>query len=256
MRYVKTMVVLAVAVIIGSSLPALAQGDNNLDVPFALPATFQGLTACADCPGIRVTVTLNADGTYNLEREYLERPARSNETGKWSYDKVKTQLTLQPTGTGLPEFFAISINPTLQALDAQGKPIPSSANFTYAPWLTYADAPLPLEATPWRLVELDGKAVPADDPQAFATLQFDAVNKRVTGSGGCNRISAQYEVAGDKLHIGPLAATRMMCPQPTMGTETGFFTALGSVTSYKIDGNTLSLFSADGTVLAQLQEEK
>jgi len=256
MRYVKAIVVLAVAGIIAVSTPALAQGEQNLDVPFALPATFQGLTACADCPGIRVTVTLNADGTYNLEREYLERPARSNETGKWSYDKVKTLLTLQPTGTSGPEFFAISINPTLQALDAQGKPIPSSANFTYAPWLTYADAPLPLESTPWRLVELNGKAVPTDDPKAWATLQFDAVNQRVTGSGGCNRISAQYEVTGDKLHFDPVAATRMMCPQPVMDTETAFLTALGSVTSYKIDGNTLSLFGTNGSVLAQLQGEK
>ncbi len=255
MRYTRMIVVLAAASVIGCFTPVRAQ-EQSLDVPFALPATFQGLTACADCPGIRVTITLNSDGSYNLEREYLERPARSNEAGKWSFDKVKSLLTLQSTSDGGPEFFAISVNPTLQALDAQGKPIPSSANFTYAPWLTFADAPLPLESTPWRLVELSGKAVAADDPKAAASLQFDAVSKRFSGSGGCNRISGSYEVSGDKLHLGPIAATRMMCPQPVMDVETAFLAALGSVTSYKIDGNTLSLFGASGSVLAQLQQVK
>jgi copper homeostasis protein (lipoprotein) len=221
----------------------------DLDVPFPLPATFQGTTACADCPGIRTTITLNADGTYLLEREYLERPATSHENGHWGYDKSRSLLTLYPPGNSTPQFFAINVNPSLQAADAQGKAIASSANFAYAPWLTFADAPLPLESTSWRLSSLAGQPLSSADATHAPTLMFDAAEKRVSGSGGCNRITGSYNVNGDKLDFGPIASTKMACPQPIMDTESAFLRQLSAVNSYKIDGGSLTLYSADGTPL-------
>ncbi len=231
-----------------SQAPAQSQAPSQ-SVPFTLPATFQGTTACADCPGIRVTITLNTDGTYLLEREYLQRPATSHESGRWEYDSSKSLLTLYPPNGASPQFFAVNINPSLQGADAQGKPIPSSANFAYAPWLTFADAPLPLEATSWRLSSLAGKQVAASDAGHAPTITFDASQKRASGSGGCNRFTGSYEVSGNKLHFGPMAMTQMACPQAIMNTESSFQHELSSVDNYKIDNGSLTLYSADGSPL-------
>src|SRR5690606_28974792 len=37
------------------------------------PGTYQGTLLCADCPGIRYTLTLNDDDTYLLKTRYLEK---------------------------------------------------------------------------------------------------------------------------------------------------------------------------------------
>ncbi len=42
--------------------------------PIEIPTgTFYGTLPCADCPGIRYELTLNDDGTYVEQTEYLEK---------------------------------------------------------------------------------------------------------------------------------------------------------------------------------------
>ena len=50
----------------------------------------------------------------------------------------------------------------------------------------------------------------------------------VSGTGGCNRFNASYEVKGERISIGPAAATRKFCQQPEgiMDQEQQFFAAL------------------------------
>jgi copper homeostasis protein (lipoprotein) len=244
------------AVFIGLSMPGRAEQEKDL-APFALPATFQGVTPCADCPGVRLTITLSADGTYKLERIYLERTAKNDETGTWEYDEDTSLLTLRPNGSKTnPELFAVNLKPTLQMLDAQGKAIQSGANHTLSEMAATApNEPLRLESGEWRLVDLQGKPINSQDLPQGATLKFDAAQKRVSGSGGCNRLMGPYQVTGAKLHFGPIAATMMAC-QHGMDTEAAFFHALEGVASYKIDGDTLSLLGPSGATLAKLRIEK
>lgn len=95
------------------------------------PATFSGLIPCADCPGIRQSVTLNEDSTFSLTRIYLE--ARDGEdvmyqsSGTWHVDAEKKQLVL--TGEGRPELFAIT-DSNITMLDIDGNPIQSGLNYT------------------------------------------------------------------------------------------------------------------------------
>ena len=77
---------------------------------------------------------------------------------------------------------------------------------------------------------------------------------KVTGSGGCNRFSGSYAVDGDKISIGPLAATKMFCLDPPMSNEALLFGALARATRFARDGIELTLSDDDGTPLAQLAQ--
>ena len=71
----------------------------------------------------------------------------------------------------------------------------------------------PIESQTWRLVSVGTQPAQRDgDPRRDAQLQFDGL--RVSGSGGCNRVSGPYQRTGHSLKIGPLSATRMACIEP------------------------------------------
>lgn len=58
---------------------------------------------------------------------------------------------------------------------------------------------------------------------------------RVSGTGGCNRYTGQFELTGERLTIGPVAGTMMACPEAIMNQEQRFFEALGRVDGFDID---------------------
>lgn len=112
----------------------------------------------------------------------------------------------------------------------------------------------PIESRPWRLASIDAQPViPSSDPRQVAQITFDGSNQRVSGSGGCNRITGSYQRTGDQLKIGPLAATRMACIDASRGQlEARFLAALQATTSYSVSGNELILLDARGQTLAKL----
>lgn len=113
----------------------------------------------------------------------------------------------------------------------------------------------PIEGPVWRLVDLGGEPVPADtDPLRGPQLQFDRGSGRVSGSGGCNRLAGSYQRSGGTLRMGQLAATKMACTDPARsGTESRFFDALQTTTSYRLPGpGRMALLDANGRTLATL----
>ena len=76
----------------------------------------------------------------------------------------------------------------------------------------------PIEARTWRLASIDSQPViPSDDPRQAAQIVFDGGSRRVSGSGGCNRITGSYQRTGADLKIGPVASTRMACIDASRG---------------------------------------
>jgi heat shock protein HslJ len=108
---------------------------------------------------------------------------------------------------------------------------------------------LPLAGTSWRLVELEGKPVPATEGLRTPTLQLDSASRRATGTSGINRYTAGYEVSGSAMKFATGASTRMAGPAAAMAVEDTYLKALGSVSSWSVVGNQLELKSADRTVL-------
>jgi heat shock protein HslJ len=107
-----------------------------------------------------------------------------------------------------------------------------------------------IENTPWRLVALQGMPVEAADPQRAPHITLE--NKRVAGSGGCNRLAGSYVLDGERLAFGPLIGTKMACPQG-MEQERAFLDALPGVKRWRIDGQRLDLLDEGGAALARFE---
>lgn len=103
----------------------------------SLQGTYEGTTPCADCPGIKTTLTLNENNsgyptTYSLKMDYLDRDTVATETGKWTQSiwKEKTLITLVPSGSAQVTYYTV-LNPNeIRQLDGERNPIPESLPFT------------------------------------------------------------------------------------------------------------------------------
>jgi heat shock protein HslJ len=105
--------------------------------------------------------------------------------------------------------------------------------------------------TYWKLTELDGELVVTAENQREMKLTLRGENK-VTGFGGCNSFFGSYEHDEASLSFSQLAATRMFCAE-SMDKESLFMKSLSAVKTYKIIGQTLQFFDADGKLLARFE---
>jgi putative lipoprotein len=105
-----------------------------------------------------------------------------------------------------------------------------------------------LNDTKWMIQTLNGSRVliPEGGKEVFITFSNDG---NANGSSGCNTFNGKAEVSGSAMKLGPMATTRMMCPDQ-MDTERDFLAALNNTVSYSISGNTLSIMDASKNVLA------
>ena len=102
-----------------------------------------------------------------------------------------------------------------------------------------------LTERPWTIVWLHGVDLVAGKA---ATLSFDA-DGRLSGSGGCNRLSGSYTLSGDgsTIAISNVSSTRMLCEGPVMSFERALIAALQSVGSASIDKDDRLVLGRAGT---------
>lgn len=63
--------------------------------------TYAGVTPCADCPGIRMRLTLQRDGRFELGTQYLDRQAAPTTVrGSFSWNAAGNTITLEGAGGG------------------------------------------------------------------------------------------------------------------------------------------------------------
>lgn len=84
--------------------------ENALDIA----GTYKGTFPAADCPGIEVTLTLDADKSYTEHNKYIDRD--SEFTDKGTYAVSENTLTLTPA-EGTPSYYKVEEN-RLRRLDA------------------------------------------------------------------------------------------------------------------------------------------
>lgn len=94
-----------------------------------------------------------------------------------------------------------------------------------------AAAQFDLTGGEWLVEDINGEGV-IDILQT--TLAF-GTDGQVSGTGGCNRYSGSFELAGDTLGFGPMAVTQMACPQAIGNQEQKFFEAIASPLRASID---------------------
>jgi heat shock protein HslJ len=82
--------------------------------------------------------------------------------------------------------------------------------------------PFSLIGSEWLLEDLAGSGM-MDGIQA--TLTFPETGK-IAGNGSCNRFFGSAEISGNTIKLGPLASTRMACPEAVMNQEMKYLAAL------------------------------
>jgi heat shock protein HslJ len=95
----------------------------------------------------------------------------------------------------------------------------------------------PLEGTEWTLVS-GVEAVPDD---AVPTLTLE--DGTASGFGGCNTFTGGYELDGESITIGPLAATLMACEDAKSAVEAAYMPALEAADAWAIEDGELVLSS-------------
>jgi len=102
---------------------------------------------------------------------------------------------------------------------------------------------LGLAGTNWHVEAVNGRPTP---PQGDYHVQFEG--NRVRAKFGCNGMSGGYTESGNLLTIGPMAATRMFCPEPAMSIENQAGGILNQPVTVSSSGDRVTLSNANGRI--------
>jgi heat shock protein HslJ len=186
-----------------------------------------------------------------------------------SYEMKGTAITIGPAGSTLMYCAAAGVmeqesayltllnqatsvtagNDRLSLADAKGTTILSFAR-------TVPPAPEPLVGTNWTLGSFHtADAVSSVIAGTTITAVFNE-DGRITGSAGCNRYFASYNVTGTSMSIGTAGSTKMYCTsQGVMQQESTYLASLSRAATFTINGDRLSLTDANGTTLLSFTRE-
>lgn len=253
----------------GTAVPDPAHNSRNaLD----WAGTYEGVTPCADCPGIRMRLSLQHDGRFALSTQYLDRQvAPQTVIGPFSWNLAGDTVTLEGDGGGRQ--FRVGEG-RLLLLDRDGgepswsaphrvltrQPAADAGTTAPKPPQGEADASLvhDLQDHRWTLqtaTGADGKPLDAllvpDHP---FVMGLDG--ERIGVQGGCNQLSGGWRLdPGNQLKVGPLASTMMACEAPLMAADKAMSEVLAQPLQASIEPGqapTLRLLSPERQTLSFL----
>ncbi len=117
---------------------------------------------------------------------------------------------------------------------------------------TFDPASGELAGTSWNVISYNNgsEAVVTVLTGSSITAVF-AEDGRLSGSAGCNNYTSPYSTEGTEIAIGPVAATRLLCPdEDVMDQENAYLNALETAATYQITGNAMEMRTADGAIVA------
>jgi heat shock protein HslJ len=99
----------------------------------------------------------------------------------------------------------------------------------------------------WRLVSYGspGSLMPSA-PDVDTSIVFGADGK-VNGNVGCNGFGGDYTVDGNTITFGQIVSTLMFCEGPVGDQETTTLNVFAGSATFVLDGDTLTITSADGS---------
>ena len=142
----------------------------------------------------------------------------------------------------------VRVEPRICRDSMSGMPHPYTARYWYAgdSFPGCAGQPRSLLTGDWQIERIGDQVVDADPA---ATLSFLDEEDTIAGQAACNRYSAGFELTGEGLRFGPVAATKMACPEDGQADrEARLFEALRRIDRFDIDADgRLLLIAADQT---------
>ena len=113
----------------------------------------------------------------------------------------------------------------------------------------------PLENTTWVMTYLGDVPVRKTDWLLMKPiLIFSPGVRRMSGSGGCNKVTGDYKLSGDQLTFGEtMVITAIHCSSRLVEMEDSFLEALQHVKHWKIEEQQLILVDAEAKQLARFE---
>ncbi|MDR0811018.1 MAG: META domain-containing protein [Paludibacter sp.] len=217
---------------------------------------YYGETPCADCPGIDVQLTLNADDTYSMTRIYSGHPETIVNSGTFAWNATETKIDLKDVETdGAYSHYIVQEGKLILLTPAGEIPETTDMNFYTLNKMTTDSIDETICNKYWKLVELNGKPVTyKEGVSSVAHILFKADGK-VHGSFSCNTFNGSYKVtkgAANRIRFSGLASTMKMCLDMTIENELS--RVLNVADSYYVnDGKELILNRARMAPLAKFE---
>jgi heat shock protein HslJ len=113
-----------------------------------------------------------------------------------------------------------------------------------------------LAGTAWEVTGYNNGKQAVTSVLAGTTLTAEfGKDGNLSGNSGCNTYNGTYTVTGDQIKIGPLATTRMACPQEIMDQETQYLAALQTAATYQVEGTGMELRTQEGALAANFSKK-
>jgi heat shock protein HslJ len=205
----------------------------------------------ADSPGRALLLVLTTDHTARLTTDHKNGTPPITDSGNWKAAEDRVVVSLTRRGTrALPKPRVLAFTAggdTLTAVDPNPKEW-GSAGLTLT-----RDLAGGLIGGIWHMTKVvhgnDQPVVPKD-PSKY-TVQFGD-DGTLSLLADCNRGRGSYSADPPKLHVGPAAITRMMCPPGSL--DTIFLRDLSAAATFDLDDGELHVTTKDG--LATLTFER
>ncbi len=197
---------------------------------------YTGTLPCADCSGIKTTIFLKGDNTYNMSRWFVGKSPPVESSGSIIWNAEGSVITLNVSKSE-KKMYKVGEN-MLTELDKSGNEIMGVLADNYQ--LNKAHADTEIENIYWELVELHGQKIDLDPIQRKAYFILNSGQGQVSGSLTCNSLSGTYQLKSDmRISFGKISRTLVLCQD--MSIEREFHDIFGEVDNYNLQDDMLTL---------------
>ena len=209
----------------GDPAPVIDMHTSRIALDWA--GVYEGLLACADCPGIHTQLTLEPDGGFEIVQRRLVRDAEpSSARGQFEWEADGNTIALDAEGdeqrfaVGEGRLLLLETGQTQPAWDRADATLPQSSSAWRS---TRQDLGEMLEDHRWLLVDATdagNRRIDALFPDAERSFAFNFAGSRLHAQGGCNGFRGAFEFDGDeRLDVTGTISTLMACPAPLMEAD-------------------------------------
>ena len=197
--------------------------QNSLD----WAGVYEGVSPCADCPGIKTRLTLNRDGTYERVMQYLERPVPAETVrGLFTWQASGNAIALDEHGDGQQYSVGEGRLSLLYRDSGGGVSTVPNAVLTLVTQTTVKNSlSQRLERYRWTLesaTDSQNRRIDMLPPSKDHPVVLSFSGNRLSIHGPCNRMMGAYQVnaAGQLTVRGGPASTMMGCDPALMNADT------------------------------------
>ena len=109
-----------------------------------------------------------------------------------------------------------------------------------------------VKGTSWKLVSYGPVEKQIQAAAGIQTSLDFGTNGMVSGNMGCNSFGGNFELKNGKLVFSQMISTLMACQGPQMDQEGAALKVLNGTVSFKVEGDTLTIYDASGANVIML----